>query len=161
MTPSRWLPGGGEGPRRPAMLAAVQCPDGTVTGIQRLFLDPHGRKARWTEPRLSLGQIRGGAVRMSPLSPTVMLATGVEDGLALNRMFAGATVWAALGDANLPHVVMPAIVRRVVLCGDDDPPGRAAVALARTAYRDRRLIVDEMFPRGGKDFAEEWLLLHA
>lgn len=147
--------------RLPAMVAACQDPDGAVTGIQRLFLDAFGRKASGGEPRLSLGQIRGGALRLGPPSGTVMLTEGLEDGLSLMRMFPGRSVWAALGTANLPHVNLPPTVRRLTLAGDADGPGQAAVETAAVAYRDRGLDVDIILPKAGcKDFNEEWLLLH-
>lgn len=160
--PRWWRDDGSEGPRRPAMLSACQDGDGKVSGIQRVFLDSRGRKVARGEPRLCLGQIRGGALRLGPVRPRIMLASAVEDALSLTRMFPGATVWAAFGDANLPHVALPDVVREVVLCGDADAPGRMAVAAARSAFEARGLVVEDLLPRAGaKDFNEEWQLLHA
>lgn len=159
--PRFWRDDRSEGPRLPAMIAACQDVDGKVVGIQRTFLDRQGRKAGDGSARLSLGQIRGGALRLGPVTPRIMLATATEDALALTRMFPGATVWAAFGDANLPHVALPRAIKEVVLCGDDDASGHAAVVEAATVYRNRQLAVSELFPRAAKDFNEEWLLLHA
>lgn len=159
--PRFWHDDGSEGPREPAMIAAVQDVDGSVVGIQRTFLDKEGRKARRGSARLSLGQIRGGALRLGPVRPEIMLTQGVEDGLALTRMFVGATVWAALGDGNLAHVALPRHVRSVTLCGDADDAGRTAVQRAKEAYEALGIAVKVLFPRAGKDFNEEWLLLHA
>lgn len=158
--PRFWHADGTEGPREPAMIAACQDADGSVNGIQRLFLDKEGRKARRGSPRLCLGQIRGSALRLGPIRPEIMLAQSVEDALSLTRMFPGATVWAALGDSNLGHVVLPAEVRSVALCGDADGPGRAAVEAAQGAYQALGIAVRTLFPRVGKDFNEE-LLHHA
>lgn len=161
-TPRYWRDDGTEGPRMPTMISAAQDHDGRVNGIQRLYLDGSGRKCSRGSPRLCLGQIRGSALRLGPVQPRILLASGVEDALSLTRMFVGATVWAAFGDANLPHVSLPDIVRDVVLCGDADEPGRAAVDAARTAYEARGIVVEDLVPRGGcKDFNEEWQLLHA
>lgn len=159
--PRFWRDDGSEGARHPAMIAAVQDVDGSVVGIQRTFLDNEGRKSRRGSPRLSLGQIRGGALRLGPARPEIMLTQGVEDGLALTRMFPGATVWSALGDGNLAHVALPRHVRCVILCGDADDAGRAAVRRARQAFEALGIVVKTLFPRAGKDFNEEWLLLHA
>ncbi|MFV0622660.1 CHC2 zinc finger domain-containing protein [Sphingomonas sp. ac-8] len=156
-----WDADGREGRREPAMIAALQDREGRVAGIQRTFLDCEGRKSTRGTPRLSLGRARGCAVRFGPVAETVMLAASVEDGLAVRLMFPGASVWAAVGDGNLPHVRFPAEVRSVIVCGDADAPGRAAAAAAMTAYAATGLAVEDLAPRAGKDFNEEWLLLHA
>lgn len=162
MVPRFWHDDGIQGPRLPAMIAACQDVDGRVVGIQRTFLDRHGRKSRDGAVRLSLGQIRGGALRLGPIAPRIMLATATEDALSLTRMFPGASVWAALGDANLEHVALPKEVREVVLCGDADPQGRAAVEHAAVTFADRRIAIETLFPRAGaKDFNEEWVQLRA
>lgn len=151
---------GAYGPKLPAMIAACQDVDGSIMGIQRTFLTRDGTKARMNNPRLSLGQIRGGALRLEPEAPTITLCEGIEDGLSLVRMFPGMSVWVALGAGNLPFVSLPPSVRRVVLAGDTDAPGQAAVAVARDAYEARRIEVETIFPRAATDFNEEWLTLH-
>lgn len=133
--------------------------DGVITGIHRTFLTPAGAKARMDSPKLSLGQIRGGALRLGPVARDLMLVEGLEDGLSLQRMFVGATVWATLGAGNLPHVNLPADVRRIVLAGDNDEPGVAAVEAARVVYEVQGREVATLFPRAGRDFNEEWLRL--
>lgn len=159
--PRFWHDDGREGPRQPAMLAAAQDAEGRVCGIQRTFLDGDGRKVRDREPRLSLGRMRGTALRLGPIMPKIMLASAVEDALSLRLMFPGATVWSAFGDANLPQVELPRGIWHVTVCGDDDEPGRAAVAATRETMRTRGIETDELFPRAAKDFNEEWVLLHA
>ena len=147
---------------RPALIAACQDVDGHIIGIQRTFLAPGGRKSSMRSPRLSLGQIRGGALRFGPESADVMLVEGVEDGLSLQRMFVGATVWATLGAGNLPHVELPNGVKRVILAGDNDGPGRAAVDAGIIAYEAKGREVAAIFPRAEmRDFNEEWMELHA
>ncbi len=152
---------GAYGPKLPAMIAACQDVDGSIMGIQRTFLTRDGTKARMNNPRLSLGQIRGGALRLEPEASTLTLCEGIEDGLSLVRMFPGMSVWVALGAGNLPFVMLPASVKRVILAGDADAPGQAAVAVARQACEARRLKVEEMYPAGGfGDFNAEWITLH-
>jgi DNA primase len=160
--PRWWDDDGREGGQEPAMLAAVQDRSGRLCGLVRTFLDSDGRKSRRGAARLSLGRIRSGAVRLGAVSETIMLAASVEDGLALRLMFPGATVWAAPGDGNLPHVAFPAAVRSVIVCGDADEPGRVAIKAAVDAYRGHGLESQPLLPKAGaKDFNEEWLLLHA
>lgn len=146
---------------RPALIAACQDVDGQIVGIQRTFLTPAGRKAAMRSPRLSLGQIRGGALRLGPESPDVMLVEGIEDGLSLQRMFVGATVWATLGAGNLPHVELPAGVRRIILAGDNDDPGRAAVEASIVVFEAKGRQVAAIFPKGeARDFNDEWRRFH-
>ncbi|WP_066707064.1 CHC2 zinc finger domain-containing protein [Sphingomonas adhaesiva] len=159
--PRFWRDDGRPGPRLPARVAAAQDVRGAVVGILRTFVEDDGRKARHGETRLSLGRIRGSALRLGPVAPAIMLASAVEDALSLRLMFPGATVWSTFGDANLPLVELPPAVRKVTLCGDADATGRAAVAAAAAALMARGIEVDGLFPRAGaKDFNEEWVLLH-
>ena len=147
---------------RPAMIAACHDVDGSIMGIQRTFLDEPGRKARMRNPRLSLGQIRGGALRLGPESAEIMLTEGIEDALSLQRMFVGATVWATLGAGNLPHVALPSTVRSVILAGDADAAGRAAVAAAGEAFEASGRSVTAIWPKADcRDFNEEWIMLGA
>lgn len=150
---------GAPGRRRPALLAAAQDVDGRITGIQRIFIDPKRRGYPFRPLRLSLGRIRGSALRLGPAREEIMLCGSGEDGLALTRMFVGATVWASLGEANLASIVLPPIVRSVILFGDADKPGRAATARAREAHEARGLRVSELFPRMAKDANAEWIAL--
>lgn len=156
----RWYGDDGtEGPRLPAMLALCQDVDGRPTGIQRLFLDDRGRKYAGGAARLSLGQIRGGALRLGPEAGVVTLCEGVEDGLSLRLMFPGSTVWCALGASNLPHVVLPPSTYRVVIAADADAPGLAAAEEARVAFDARGLEAEVILPRAGaKDFNEDWMI---
>lgn len=159
--PMRWDEATGQaGPSRPALLAAAQDVRGRVVGIQRIFVEPRWSGYPSRPLRLSLGRIRGSSLRLGPAAETIMLTGSVEDGLALLRMFVGATVWCSLGEDNLQNVLFPADVRRVILAGDGDLAGRRAVARAKEAHEGRSLEVDVLFPRAGKDFNEEWLLLH-
>ena len=131
MTPTNWDERtGAAGPRRPALIAAAQDVDGRITGIQRVFVDPDRRGFPFRPLRLSLGRIRGSALRLGPVREEIMLTGSVEDGLALMHMFVGATVWSSLGESNLAGVVLPPIVTSLILYGDADEPGRAAAARA-------------------------------
>lgn len=158
MVPRYWREDGREGPRHPAMIAAAQDVSGRIVGIQRTFLDTNGRKSTKGEARLSLGRMRASALRLGPARPKIMLACAVEDALSLRLMFPGATVWSAFGDANMPFVRLPTEVRHVVLCGDADDSGQAAVTLAEIALGCSTITTSRLFPHAGKDFNEEHLL---
>lgn len=155
MVPRYWREDGREGPRYPAMIAAAQDVHGRIVGIQRTFLDVDGRKSTRGEARLSLGRMRGSALRLGPVRPKIMLACAVEDALSLRLMFPGATVWSAFGDANMPFVRLPKLIRHVVLCGDADDSGEQAVALASDTMTSFSIAISRLFPHAGKDFNEE------
>lgn len=142
--------------RRPALIGACQDIDGRITGIHRTFLGETGDKARMFRPKLSLGTIRGGALRLGPAAKTLMLCEGVEDGLSLMMMRPGIPVWVALGASNLAHIVLPDFVEHVILAGDANSAGRKAVDAATIAYEDQQFAVDAIFPSSGfEDFNDE------
>jgi DNA primase len=135
------------GRRFPAMLCAVVDRDGELTGLQRIFLRPDGRgKADWNKPKRSLGRIRGGALRLGPVSDHVVICEGPEDGLTLMQELPRQSVWVSLGTSMLPEMDLPPEVRTVTLAGDNNPAGRAAVTKAAEALTLRGLTVRTMWP---------------
>ena len=62
------LPYGRRGSEHPCLVACVSSPEGPLQGIQRVFLAADGRgKADVPKPKLSLGKVAGGAIRLGPL----------------------------------------------------------------------------------------------
>jgi len=114
----------------PAMIAAVQRPDGKIVAIQSLRLTHEGAKASLLTPRLTTGCLGDGAVRLGPADKVLGLAEGVETALSAMQL-TGVTVWASLGSARLHRVELPAEVKEVHVFVDNDDPGR--VAAKRTA----------------------------
>ncbi len=84
----------------PALVAAVCNVERKITGITRIFLTMDGRKAPLTRPKMALGTLRGGAVRLAPTTDRVWLTEGVEDGLAVVQMMQE-PAWAVLGNQRL------------------------------------------------------------
>ena len=77
------LPYRGRG-SHPAMIAAVSTLKGEILGVQRTYLRPDGSgKAAVEKPKLSLGRIGGGAIRLAPAAPELIVTGGIEDGLSL------------------------------------------------------------------------------
>lgn len=148
------------GPDHPAMICAVQNAGGRITGLQRIFLAPDGSaKAPWKRAKLSLGIIKGGAIRLGPVAPEIVICEGPEDGLTLAQLYgqtADRSVWVACGTEMMGAIVMPAGVQRVTLAGDNNAAGRKAVEAAAEAYRAQNLAVRAVFPTEGfKDFNDE------
>ncbi len=114
------------GQHLPALVAAVADAARKITGIQRIFLTMDGRKAPLTRPKMALGALRGGAVRLAPTVDRVWLTEGVEDGLALMQMM-GEPAWAVLGTSGFKTVELPDHIRQVILAPDGDDAGQDVI----------------------------------
>lgn len=116
------------GLRFDALVAAVQGPDRRVVAIHRTFLrenqvDAH--QANVSSPKMALGPIAGGAVRLAPADDKVILVEGIEDGLALSQM-TGVPSWAVLGVAGFTNIKLPDTIKRVLVAPDGDEGGQKA-----------------------------------
>lgn len=136
-------------PELPAVIGMVERDDG-FSGIQRIFLRPDGQgKAAigGGKAKLSLGGVRGGALRLGPAAPTIYVCEGPEDGLSLAQEIPGISVWVALGTANMPLIRYPDTVRKVVICAQNDAAGERATDEAAAALADQGYMVDVRRPR--------------
>lgn len=149
------LPYGRRGPLHPCLVAVVAGPDNRLCGIQRTYLAADGRgKASVRKPKLSLGRISGGAIRLAPAAAELIVCEGLEDGLTLQQEL-GRAVWVAAGAGNMPKMTFPPLVTSVVVGGDADEAGRASAEAARRAFTSRRITSRVIFPIGAKDFNAE------
>jgi hypothetical protein len=110
---------------RPALIAAVQAPDGRIIAVQQTRLTSDGEKAAISPPRITTGPLGAGAVRLGAAAEVLGLSEGVETALSAMEM-TGVTVWASLGAKRMPTVELPPIVKEVHVFVDNDEPGRAA-----------------------------------
>lgn len=146
---------GKSGPEHPVMVAQIVASDGSFMGIQRTYLAPDGKgKASVPKPKLSLGKVSGGAVRLAPVSASLIVTEGIEDALTLQQEL-GLATWAAAGSTMLPNMRFPAEVASVAVGGDADDAGRSAARKAATAFANRGLHASTFFPTVGKDFNAE------
>lgn len=118
----------------PALVAPVTGPDGSLEGIQRTFLTADGQKLTIADPKLSLGRVRGGAIRLGETAGELILCEGLEDGLSLAQELPGATIWAAPGAGMLVSMMLPAGVSAVVIAADNDAAGEAAAIRAAERF---------------------------
>ena len=142
------------GSSHPAMLACVENHEGRFVGVHRTWLDATeaSLKAPVKPQKAALGNISGGAIRLSArLSDTVVLSEGIEDGLSIVEA-TGLTVWAVAGTSGLRSVRLPDCVCSVIIAGDNDTPGRAAVHVAAMRLHSEGRNVRIAFPPAGKDF---------
>lgn len=155
------LPYGSRGPLHPCLVAVITGPDNRLSGIQRTYLADDGRgKANVAKPKLSLGRISGGAIRLAPAANELAVCEGLEDGLTIQQEH-GRAVWVAAGASNLHRMAFPGLVSRVVIGGDADEAGRAGAEKARREFASRRLATRVIFPVGAKDFNAELMGVRA
>jgi DNA primase len=121
----------------PAMVAGVQGPDGKVKAVHRTFLSRDGTaKASVSDPRMSLGPVAGGAVRLAKVNGRLAVSEGIETGLSILQA-TGTPTWAALSATNMANVILPPDIRDVILGPDGDKAG------ATNAQKAARRFVDE------------------
>lgn len=146
---------GMRGPEHPVLVAAVSSIDGTLSGIQRTYLAADGTgKLAVAKPKLSLGRVSGGAIRLAPLTASLVVCEGLEDGLTLQQEL-GVAVWCAAGASMLPAMRFPDIVQSITIGGDADDAGRAAVRKAGAAFSERGISTRAFFPVDASDFNAE------
>jgi len=117
----------------PGMVALVTDVADTPVGIHRTFLARDGSgKAPVSPARMSLGPIRGGAVRLAPAPQKITVGEGIETVLSVMKR-TGTPGWAALSTSGLRTLVLPRVVETVILLADADPAGEAAAE--KTAAR--------------------------
>ena len=140
--------------RAPAMKHSKAI-DRHIVAVHRTYLHINGHdKAEVTVPRMALGSLKGGAVRLAKAEDHVALVEGIEDGLAFMQM-ADTPAWAMLGTSGYRNVVLPRHVERVTLAPDNDDAGRAVLEEAGNRLADARKDVRVLIPPDGvKDWAD-------
>jgi hypothetical protein len=131
--PSVWYRESEAHPREtwPALLAAVTDNAGTITGIQRSWLDRTGTaKAPVADPRRALGHLLGNGVRFgvasepAPAQAEVLAAgEGVETMLALSSVLPSLPLIAALSANHLAALAFAPSWRRLYVARDNDAAG--------------------------------------
>ena len=145
----------------PAMIGLVRDRAGEVIGLHRTYLqeetDGGVSKAPIAKPRMMLGRVAGGAVRLALFKGQAALGIceGIETGLAVMKACPGLAVWATLSTSGLEQVQLPPEATRVIILADHDESGaglRAAEAAARHLRMEGREAVIALPPAQGQDF---------
>lgn len=122
--------------RLPALVALVE--GGAGFAVHRTYLRADGSsKADVAPPKMMLGAVQGGAVRLSDDVGPLLVAEGIETALSLSSglLRAPATVWAALSTSGIRGLRLPDHPGRLTIAPDGDTAGReAANALAARAH---------------------------
>lgn len=129
---------------RPALIGGVSklSAPGDMIGVQRIFLEPPGRKcSELDKPKMSLGEIGGGGVILGDVRDALVIAEGIESALSAGRAL-GLPAVAVLGASNLGRLEIPDTITRVIIAPDRDEGGTGerharalGVKLARRGVR--------------------------
>ena len=142
-----------EGGRLPAMVAEVVDVAGRPIAAHRTYLTPAGGKAGADPAKASLGPVWGGAVRLDPAAPELVIGEGIETSASAGLLL-GLPAWAAISAGNLERgLLLPPEVRAVVIAADPDPAGRSAATAASTRWQAEGRRVRIATPdQPGRDF---------
>jgi hypothetical protein len=143
------------GERRPAMVALVEHTEHGPIGVHITYLSIDGSMKATIEPaKRSLGLVGGGAVRLAPAGEVLMVAEGIETGLAAMQA-CELPAWAALSTSGMKALVLPPLVRTIIILADHDANGageRAARTAADRWLAEGRRVRLAMPPERGSDF---------
>jgi len=126
----RFLGGG----NLPALVAAVSQSDRRVIAVQITFLrETDGAKAKVHAPRLTVGKLGTGAVRLAAADTELGLAEGTETALAAMEL-SGVPCWATLGSQRLDKIAIPSSATEIHVFADNDQAGNLAAEKAAERY---------------------------
>ena len=141
-----------------AMVACVRDVTGRPVALHSTYLNEtlpfpplNAVKAPVEPVRVVTGPLKGNAVHLSPAGPTLLLGEGIETVLSAMQVMQ-MPGWAALISRNLPHVVLPVMVREVILLADNDVAGERATAAAAARFVREGRQVHIARPSIGSDF---------
>ena len=137
-------------PRKlPALLCAITDLDGTIVGVNRIYLSGDGTIADVPDPKKVLGRLQGCAVRFGVPGDVLIVGEGVETMLSIKTALPHMPVDAALTAQHLSLYDPPPQVRSLWIARDAGRPGeKAANELARRMKTERPdLIVQQLKPR--------------
>lgn len=141
------------GRNRPALICGAQDGTGAVVGIQRIFFEQDDPARGRKDCKLSLGTIKGSALRLGEADEVIIMAEGPEDGLSIMQEGPGLPVWVPFGTSMMPAVELPPIVRKVIIAEQNNTAGRIAASKAAIALSDRGVDVAAARPH---DQFDDW-----
>lgn len=148
------------GGRYPGLVALVQDAAERPLGVHRTYLATDGRKAAVEPVKASLGPVWGGAIRLHPAAPEIVIGEGIETSASAGLLL-GLPAWAAISAGNMAKgLVLPPEVRSVTIAADDDGvntqgrnPGIEAAEEAAARWQAEGRVVRVIKPNTpGQDF---------
>jgi len=119
----------------PALLAAITDLSGTLTGVNRTWLDPATPAlASILDPRRAMGRMIGNGVRFGLVRDVLIAGEGLETVLSIRTLLPWIPAVSALTADHLALLHLPLSLRRLYVALDNDPAGDMAwAALSRIA----------------------------
>jgi hypothetical protein len=134
----------------PALLAAVTDADGTITGIQRTWLDPRrAAKAPVANPRRAMGCLIGNGVRFGAVTDILAAGEGIETMLALKSVLPTLSMIAGLSANHLAALDLPPALSRLYIARDNDAAGLRAAQRLRQRAAAAGIVVRDLVPVHG------------
>lgn len=115
--------------RLPAMIARVEGSERFA--VHRTYLRPDGSGKATSKPaKAMLGQVTGGAVRLSGGPDALAVGEGIESAMSLlcGPVTGAVTVWATLSTSGMAGLRLPKTPGTLIVAADGDAPGKAAGA---------------------------------
>lgn len=139
----------------PALIGIVTDLDGNHTGVHRTWIDPETRsKAPVANPRRSMGQILGHAIRFGVAADVMIVGEGIETLLSLREIMPDMPMAAATSSAHLAAFLFPPLLRRLYIAQDNDVAGKLATTNLAERARHLDIEVIPLVPKGG-DFNDD------
>ena len=140
---------------RPAMIAIVRDKAGNPTGgIHRTYLKPDGSgKAEMPKPRLTLGPIKGGAVRLGEIGADGRLGVGegLESSIAAMMRYE-VPVWSTLSTEGMASFEFPDGIKDLWIFCDAGKPGLVAATKLEERAAAAGISTKRILPLSGDDF---------
>lgn len=149
---------------QPHIIALIEHQTEGVIGAHFIALNPLDASVRVTgdDRKWSKGEVKGGAVQLSPAGPVLALAEGIEDALTFTEA-SGTPAWAAISADGIRNFVPPppATTQTILLLEDQDrnQAGQRAVADAAPRLAALGYKIGIIRPRTGKDLNDALLAL--
>ena len=121
--------------RFPALVAGVTNGDGQFCAVHRTYLKLDGSgKVAVSAPKMALGSLQDGVVRLGRAGKVLGLAEGIESALSAQQLFE-LPLWAVLG-SRFDRVAIPASVIEVQIFGDNGDKGHEAAEKATKRFTE-------------------------
>jgi len=145
---------------RPALIAAITDLAGDLTAVQRTYLADDGSgKATIEEPRRSMGDVLGHAVRIGIAADVLAAGEGLETMLALRSLLPELPMAASTSANHLAAIALSPSLRRLYIAHDHGLTGRAAAEHLMARAREMGIDVRLLSPVGDDDWNTDLLTL--
>lgn len=140
----------------PALVGRITTGLGEFTGVQRIYLEHDGSKAKAEPAKATLGPMFDGAVRLGTPHDTLGIAEGIETALSAHQLFRIPT-WACLGAARLGKIGIPDGVETLIIFADNGQVGLREAYRAAQKYEENYIVLVRAPDQPHSDM-NDWLI---